>query len=66
MARSPIARDQKSFRTSVTLPEDVLMQVQKLAEANNVSTAWVIRMAVQRLLDERRGQMTPLPIVPAG
>lgn len=39
------------------LPEDVHLQVQALAEANHVSSAWVIRMAVQRFLDEYQGQL---------
>jgi predicted transcriptional regulator len=41
----------------VTLPEDVLLQVQALADANHVSSAWVIRTAVQRFLDEFHGQL---------
>lgn len=57
MARSPVASDRKSVRTSVTLPEDALFQVQALADANHVSSAWVIRMAVQRFLDEHHGQL---------
>lgn len=39
------------------LPEDVHLQVQTLADSNHVSSAWVIRMAVQRFLDEHRGQL---------
>lgn len=57
MARSPIAPDRKTVRTSVMLPEDVHFQVQALADANHVSSAWVIRMAVQRFLDEHQGQL---------
>lgn len=57
MARSPTAPDRKTVRTSVMLPEDVHLQVQALAEANHVSSAWVIRMAVQRFLDEYQGQL---------
>ncbi|WP_363799197.1 hypothetical protein ABU614_03685 [Lysobacter firmicutimachus] len=38
------------------LPEDVHLQVQELADTNQVSSAWVIRMAVQRFLDECQGQ----------
>jgi predicted transcriptional regulator len=39
------------------LPEDAHLQVQALADANHVSSAWVIRMAVQRFLDEQQGQL---------
>lgn len=39
------------------LPEDVHSQVQVLADSNHVSSAWVIRMAVQRFLDEYQGQL---------
>lgn len=38
------------------LPEDVYSQVQLMADSNQVSSAWVIRMAVQRFLDEHQGQ----------
>jgi predicted transcriptional regulator len=39
------------------LPEDVYSHVQMLADSNQVSSAWVIRMAVQRFLDEYEGQL---------
>lgn len=39
------------------LPEDVHAQVQVLADSHQVSSAWVIRMAVQRFLDEHHGQL---------
>lgn len=57
MARSSIAPDRKTVRTSVVLPEDVHLQVQVLADSNHVSSAWVIRMAVQRFLEEHHGQL---------
>ncbi|MBB3857678.1 putative transcriptional regulator [Xanthomonas arboricola] len=38
------------------LPEDVYFQVQLMADSHQVSSAWVIRMAVQRFLDEHQGQ----------
>ncbi|MBA0400675.1 CopG family transcriptional regulator [Stenotrophomonas maltophilia] len=38
------------------LPEDVHLQVQLLADIHQVSSAWVIRMALQRFLDEFQGQ----------
>ncbi|RXK68824.1 CopG family transcriptional regulator [Stenotrophomonas sp. MA5] len=38
------------------LPEDVHTQVQALADSHHVSSAWVIRMAVQRFLDDCNNQ----------
>jgi predicted DNA-binding protein len=51
----------KSVRTSVILPEDTHARIQALAEANNVSAAWVIRAAVLRFLEEHVDQ-TQLPL----
>jgi hypothetical protein len=51
----------KSVRTSVILPEDAHIRIQALAEANNVSAAWIIRAAVLRFLDEH-GDQTQLPL----
>jgi predicted DNA-binding protein len=51
----------KSVRTSVILPEDAHTRIQALAEANNVSAAWVIRAAVLRFLEEY-GDQTQLPL----
>jgi predicted transcriptional regulator len=51
----------KSIRTSVILSEGVRSRIQALAEANDVSAAWVIRQAILKFLDERRGQ-TELPL----
>lgn len=47
------------------LPETVHLQVQALADSNQVSSAWVIRMAVQRFLDEcheQQGLSLRLPV----
>lgn len=46
----------RSIRTSVTLPERSYVEIQALAEANDVSTAWVIRQAVLQYLSEGIGQ----------
>ena len=56
MSRSPVTPDRKTIRTSVLLPEEAHLRLQALAEANDVSAAWVIRVAVQRFLDEHHGQ----------
>ena len=57
MARTLIAPDRKTVRTSVMLPEDTHLQVQALADANQVSSAWIVRMAIQRFLEEHQGQL---------
>jgi hypothetical protein len=41
----------------VLLPEEAHLQVQALADANSVSAAWVIRLAIQRFLNEQGGQL---------
>lgn len=51
----------RSVRTSVILPEAAHMRLQALADANNVSAAWVIRAAVIQFLDEH-GDETQLPL----
>ena len=51
----------KSVRTSVLLPEEAHARIQALADANNVSAAWIIRAAVIRFLDEH-GDQTQLPL----
>jgi predicted DNA-binding protein len=51
----------KSVRTSVILPEDAHTRIQALAEANDVSAAWVIRAAVLSFLEEH-GDQTQLPL----
>jgi predicted DNA-binding protein len=57
----PAVALRKSVRTSVILPEEAHNRIQALAEANNVSAAWVIRAAVLQFLDEH-GDQTQLPL----
>ena len=52
----------KSVRTSVILPEEAHARIQALADASNVSAAWVIRAAVVRFLDEHGAQPSELPL----
>lgn len=54
-------RSKKTIRTSVILPEDAYARVQAVAETNDVSTAWVIRHAIQRFLEGHVDQ-TELPL----
>ncbi|WP_200944021.1 CopG family transcriptional regulator [Lysobacter sp. Root604] len=62
MNRSSVAPDRKSIRTSVMLPEGAHLQIQALADANQVSSAWIIRMAIHRFLDQHQGQLE-LPLM---
>ena len=57
----PGAALRKSIRTSVILPSEAHTHIQALAEANNVSAAWIIRAAVLQFLEEH-GDQTQLPL----
>ena len=59
-------RPKNNIRTSVILPEQAHARIEALATANDVSTAWVIRHAILRFLEEHGGQ-TELPLrLPVG
>ena len=58
MAPAPL---RKSVRISVSLSEVAHTGVRALAEANNVSAAWIIRAAVLQFLEEY-GDQTQLPL----
>ncbi|MEZ7272890.1 ribbon-helix-helix domain-containing protein [Sphingobium sp. 10 DY56-G10] len=51
----------KNVRSTVLLPESVHRQVQAVAAAHDVSSAWVIRQAVLQYLSTRAGQ-SELPL----
>ena len=51
----------KTIRTSVILPEGAYARSQALAKSNDVSSAWVIRHAIQKFLDNLEDQ-TELPL----
>ena len=51
----------KSVRTSVILPQIAHSRLQALADANDVSAAWVIRAAVTQFLEEHSKE-TQLPL----
>lgn len=61
MAKSKTKKT-RSVRTSVMLPVECYEQIQALADANQVSSAWVIRHAVIKLLREQTGQLR-LPLL---
>ncbi len=44
----------KMVRTSVILPEKYHAQLNKLADANDVSVAWVIRNALTQFLERNK------------
>lgn len=43
-------KEKKGFRTSVILPDEIQIRLVALADANDVSVAWVIRQAVAEYL----------------
>ena len=43
----------ESFRTSVTFPAEIYSTLEKIAEQNKVSVAWVIRDASEKYINER-------------
>ena len=47
----------KTVRSTVLLPEPLHRQVQAVAAAHDVSSAWVIRQAVLQYLSTRAGQV---------
>jgi predicted transcriptional regulator len=51
-----------SVRTSVMVPEDSCAQIQALADASQVSSAWVNRRALLKFLNGRTGQLR-LPLL---
>lgn len=56
-----VAKQKNTVRTSVIIPEQAHARIEALAAANDVSTAWVIRHAVVRFLEEH-GDQTELPL----
>ena len=56
-----VIHPRKTIRTSVILPEASYVRIQRLAEINDVSTAWVIRHAIHKFLDSHEHQ-TELPL----
>jgi predicted transcriptional regulator len=62
MAKSATKKT-RSVRTSVMLPAECYEQIQSLADANQVSSAWVIRHALLKFLSEQTAQLQ-LPLRP--
>ena len=51
----------KPIRTSALSPGEAYGRIQRLAETNDASIAWVIRHAIQKFLDSAEEQ-TELPL----
>ncbi len=52
----------RTVRTSVILPETQYARLSEIANRSDVSVAWLIRQAVQQLLDKTENEQMPLPI----
>ena len=52
----------KTVRTSVSVSDEQYARLCELANKNDVSTAWVIRQAIQKYLDGLDNKQLPLPI----
>ncbi len=48
-----------TVRISATLSSDQYELLTKMAKKSKVSVAWCVRMAVERLIEEREGRMLP-------
>lgn len=59
-------RTKPSVRTSVLLPFEQHLRVVEIAERNQVSVAWIIRQAVNQLLEKESTEQLRLPIGGAG
>lgn len=59
-------RTKPSVRTSVLLPIEQHSRILEIAERNQVSVAWIIRQAVNQLLDRESNEQLRLPIAGAG
>ena len=52
----------KTVRTTVSLPSDQHEKLQALAEANDLSVAWVVRQAVAEFLDRVEDEKSFSPL----
>jgi len=55
-------RTRPSVRTSVLLPLEKHLRLVEIAEKNQVSVAWIIRQAVNHLLDKESNEQLRLPM----
>jgi predicted DNA-binding protein len=55
MAETTANRDiqKKTVRTTVSLPQEDYVELERLAKQKKVSVAWVIREAVERYLNQQ-------------
>jgi predicted DNA-binding protein len=45
----------KSIRTSTSIPQEHYEQLENIAQENKVSVAWVVRDAIDKYLQNRKG-----------
>lgn len=57
-----MAERQNMVRASFTLPQPLHDRLNQLASKSGVSASWLIRYAVQELLDRSETEQLPLPI----
>jgi predicted transcriptional regulator len=57
LPRPTEAADKAAHRLSVSLSDDQYARVAEVARRNRVSIAWVVREAVERMLDEKQPQL---------
>lgn len=50
------------YRLTVSLSEDQFAKIEAIAERNDTSVSWVVRLAVKKLLDEQ-GDQRELPMM---
>lgn len=59
--------NKKIVRTSVSLDEQMFIEVSQLAVQNDVSVAWMVRKAIAELLERRRDELEPqMPLLITG
>jgi predicted transcriptional regulator len=57
LSRPAELADKGAHRLSVSLSDDQYARVAELARRNRVSIAWVVREAVERMLDDKQPQL---------
>lgn len=63
--RSYTAPAERTVRASVSFPEDQYSELERIADQQRVSLAWVVREAVQNYLVTRWPLLEPTDSVPA-
>lgn len=48
--------ESRTVRASISFPADVYADLERIAEANRVSLAWVVRQAAERYVRDVKGE----------